>query len=91
MSCQGENNKTNVAKCVFGLLKYFIGFKKKKKEMEIQAHYTFAPSRDTLQFVSKRRHSELKPSFSDFLLGGFCVFNQQRFTGHRAPDAELLH
>lgn len=56
--------------------------------MEIQAHYTIAPSLDTLQciFMFKRRHSELKPFFSDFRLGGFCVFSQQRFTGH----SELL-
>lgn len=46
--------------------------------MEIQAQKTIAPSLYMLQctFVFKRRHSELKTLFSDFLLGDFCVFSQ---------------
>lgn len=31
MLCQGQNNETNAVKRIFGLLKYFAGFKKIKK------------------------------------------------------------
>lgn len=77
MLSQEENNKTNGVKCIFGPLKYLVGFKK-ISEMEIQAHYTVAPSLEKLPciFVFKRRHTELKTLLCGFLLGGFCVFNQ---------------